>query len=218
MVATHWDGRAATFDDEPDHGLGDPATREAWARRLKGWLPAPPAAVADLGCGTGSLAVLLALCGFEVTASDIAPAMVERARRKAAGAGVSIEVGLADAAAPGLPERSVDVVLVRHLAWTLGDPAGAIEVWRSLLLPGGRLVMVEGRWGTPAPPGDDVDHGDYAPIHERLPWYGGVSATTLLPVLREGFARVEHHDLTGDDDLWGHAVTDERYAVVAHLD
>lgn len=217
-IADHWDGRAATFDDEPDHGLTAEATRAAWARRLDGWLPAPPARVADLGCGTGSLAVLLAILGFEVTASDVAPAMVERARRKAAAAGVEIELAVADAADPGLPEGSVDVVLVRHVAWTLVDPEGAIETWRSLLRPGGRLVMVEGRWGTPAQPAEDVDHGDYAPVHDDLPWYGGVSAVTLVPVLGRRFARVEHHDLTGESDLWGHAVSDERYAVVAHLD
>ena len=31
---TYWDGQAATFDDEPDHGLADPATREAWRQLL----------------------------------------------------------------------------------------------------------------------------------------------------------------------------------------
>ncbi|MGW0652064.1 SAM-dependent methyltransferase, partial [Streptomyces umbrinus] len=29
-----WDAESATFDDEPDHGLRDPAVREAWAARL----------------------------------------------------------------------------------------------------------------------------------------------------------------------------------------
>lgn len=216
-IADHWDGRAATFDGDPDHGLVEEEARAAWAGRLDGWLPAPPARVADLGCGTGSLAVLLAGRGYDVVASDIAPEMVQRARRKATEAGVDVDLSVADAAEPGLPEASVDVVLVRHLVWTLADPEAAIETWRSLLRPGGRLVMVEGRWGTPAQPDDEVDHGDYAPVHRSLPWYGGVSAATLLPVLQERFDRVEHHDLTGEDALWGHAVADERYAVVARL-
>lgn len=119
-IAAHWDGRAATFDDEPDHGLAEPSTRTARSHRLAQWLPAPPARVADLGCGTGSLAVLLATMGYDVTASDISPEMVERARHKARAADVRIEVAVSDAATPDLPEQSLDVILIRHLAWTLG--------------------------------------------------------------------------------------------------
>ncbi|WP_153814757.1 methyltransferase domain-containing protein [Streptomyces sp. SUK 48] len=40
-----WDARAARFDDEPDHGLRDPAVRAAWAARLSSWLPGHPAEV-----------------------------------------------------------------------------------------------------------------------------------------------------------------------------
>jgi hypothetical protein len=56
----HWDAHAATFDDEADHGLRDPAVRAAWAGVLTAALPAAPAWVVDIGCGTGSVAVLLA--------------------------------------------------------------------------------------------------------------------------------------------------------------
>jgi SAM-dependent methyltransferase len=219
-VARHWDGRAATFDDEPDHGLADPATRAAWRDRLAVWLPSPPARVADLGCGTGSLAVLLASMGYDVAASDISPAMVQLARHKAELAEVRIEVTTSDAGHPDLPERSVDVVLVRHLAWTLPQPLAALDRWAALLRPAGRLVMVEGRWGTAAqdPHGDDTtDHGDYTTVHHGLPWYRGVGARTLVPALEQRFARVECHDLSHDASLWGREVTDERYAVVAHV-
>lgn len=220
MIATHWDGRAETFDDEPDHGLADPSTQAAWRHRLSQWLPQPPARVADLGCGTGSLAVLVATMGYDVTASDISPEMVERARRKAAAASVPVGVEVSDAAAPGLPDHSVDVVLVRHLAWTLPDPHAALDRWAALLRPAGRLVMVEGRWGTPAQDeeeySDATDHGDYAPVHHVLPWYGGVDAQALMAALQERFARVDYHDLSGQAPLWGREVADERFAVVAH--
>ena len=55
-----WDEQVASFDDEADHGLRDIQTREAWRRLLGSVLPPPPAEVADLGCGTGSLSVLMA--------------------------------------------------------------------------------------------------------------------------------------------------------------
>lgn len=49
-----WDAEADTFDDEPDHGLRDAVVREAWAERLRAWLPETPCEVLDLGCGTAA--------------------------------------------------------------------------------------------------------------------------------------------------------------------
>ena len=65
-----WDSEAPAFDDEPDHGLRDPIIRKAWKNRLIQWLPPSPGAglsVLDVGCGTGSLSVLLASLGHHVT-------------------------------------------------------------------------------------------------------------------------------------------------------
>jgi hypothetical protein len=149
--------------------------------------------------------------------------MVEHARRKAAASGVDVEVTVADAASPDSPARSTDVVLIRHLAWTLPYPETAIKTWASLLRSHGRLVMVEGRWATTAQANNRsdataIDHGDYTPVYRNLPWYGGVGADTLVPLLGQTFNRVDYHDLSTDDDLWGQSVSDERYAIVAHLD
>ena len=78
-----WDAEAATFDDEPDHGLRDPEVREAWRRLLRDHLPEPPARVADLGCGTGTLSVLLADEGYAVDGVDFSPEMVREAQSRA---------------------------------------------------------------------------------------------------------------------------------------
>ncbi|MCZ7461226.1 NUDIX hydrolase [Streptomyces sp. WMMC940] len=50
MTRIDWDA-ADTFDDEPDHGLRDPAVRRAWAERMRHWLPPAPSDVLDLGRG-----------------------------------------------------------------------------------------------------------------------------------------------------------------------
>ena len=65
-----WDAEAATFDDEPDHGLVDPTVRAAWRQVLLNVLPPQPARILDLGCGTGSISVLLAEMGHSVTGID----------------------------------------------------------------------------------------------------------------------------------------------------
>ncbi|MET9764397.1 class I SAM-dependent methyltransferase [Streptomyces sp. NPDC006372] len=188
-----WDARAATFDEEPDHGLRDPGVRRAWARRLRGWLPGRAGDVLDLGCGTGSLSLLAAEQGHRVTGVDLSPAMVALARRKLAGRDAVFLVG--DAARPPVGEQRFDAVLVRHVLWALPEPGRALRHWAGLLRPGGRLVLVEGVWGAAEPVGIPA---------ERL-------AGLLAPIA--GQVRVER--LSDDPLLWGGEVTDERYAVVA---
>src|SRR3954466_3202668 len=129
-----WDAEAASFDDAPDHGLRDPAVREAWRALLLAHLPTPPARGADLGCGTGSLSVLLADEGYAVDGVDFSPEMVDAAREKAAGRpGLRFAVG--DAGAPPLEPATYDVVLSRHVLWVLPDKAVALESWVRLLRP-----------------------------------------------------------------------------------
>ncbi|MEU6231099.1 class I SAM-dependent methyltransferase [Streptomyces sp. NPDC047042] len=193
MNDTDWDAEAATFDDEPDHGLRDPAVREAWAARLRTWLPERPSDVLDLGCGTGSLSLLAAEQGHRVTGVDLSRSMVERARSKLAGRDAVFLVG--DAGAPPVGEERFDVVLVRHVLWTLPDPARVLRHWRGLLRAGGRMVLVEGVWGTVSP--------------------AGIPADTLTALLTPLAADVQVERLSGDARLWGREVEDERYAVLA---
>ncbi|MGA4965837.1 class I SAM-dependent methyltransferase [Streptomyces pseudogriseolus] len=191
-----WDARAATFDEEPDHGLRDLRVRAAWAARLRDWLPGRPGDVLGLGCGTGSLSLLAAEHGHRVTGVDRSPAMVELARQKLAGRHAVFLQG--DAARPPVDGERYDAVLVRHVLWTLPEPDRVLRRWRDLLRPGGRLVLVEGVWGTVSPVGIPAD---------RL--------TALLAPL---IARVRLEPLSGDPALWGREVDDERYAVVASWD
>lgn len=186
-----WDAAAARFDDEPDHGLRDPRVRAAWAARLRSWLPAAPSDVLDLGCGTGSLSLLAAEQGHRVTAVDRSEPMLALAREKLAGTGARVLVG--DAAAPPVTGR-FDAVLVRHVLWALPDPAGALRSWARLLRPGGRLVLVEGRWGTADPV--------------------GIAADTLADLAAPLGGAVHVEQLGHDRELWGRPVDDERYAAV----
>ncbi|MCC5474994.1 class I SAM-dependent methyltransferase [Streptomyces barringtoniae] len=190
-----WDAEADAFDDEPDHGLRDSGIRAAWADRLRSWLPERPADLLDLGCGTGSLSLLAAEQGHRVTGVDSSPAMVERARAKLAGRDAVVLRG--EAAAPPVGEQRFDVVLVRHVLWTLPEPGRALRHWRDLLRPGGRLVLVEGVWGT---------------LHPV-----GIPAARLTALLAPLSPDVRVERLSGDPVLWGKAVADERYAVVARV-
>ncbi|WP_367133866.1 methyltransferase domain-containing protein [Saccharothrix sp. HUAS TT1] len=182
--ARFWDDRAATFDEDADHGLRDPDVRRAWADLLLPVLPPAPAAVVDLGCGTGSLTALLAGAGYDVRGLDVSERMIAAARAKVPTA----EFRQGDAAHPPYAPGSFDVVLARHVLWALPDPAAVLDRWRALLKPGGRLVLVEGRWSTGA----------------------GLTAAECVALLGEGDVR----PLT-DPALWGREIDDERYLVLA---
>jgi ubiquinone/menaquinone biosynthesis C-methylase UbiE len=155
-------------------------------------MPSPPARVADLGCGTGTLSVLLAKAGYDVTGVDYAPKMLEVARRKTSAAGVSVRFVLGDASTPPLAHGAFDVALARHVLWAMPDPSAAVMAWVGLLAPGGRLLLIEGRWHT----GGGLTAGDVA---------------ALVSGAREE-AQVE--PLT-DPVLWGGPLRDERYLIVS---
>ncbi|MFC4782992.1 class I SAM-dependent methyltransferase [Nocardioides sp. MAHUQ-72] len=187
---TLWDAEAATFDEAPDHGLHDPGTREAWRALLLDALPPAPARVADLGCGTGTLALLLAEHGYTVDGIDISPEMVRLAIEKADG-DTGVRFTEADASAPPLDPGAYDVVLCRHVLWAMPDPAGALRRWVDLLVPGGRLLLVEGRW-----------------------FNGGGLAAAETVALLEAAGRDATLTLLPDPVYWGREIDDERYLVV----
>ena len=195
--AAYWDSQAAAFDEAADHGLRDPRVSGAWRRLLLDCLPPAPAALADLGCGTGSLSVLLAAEGYAVTGLDFSPAMIRAARAKARAApatavGAAARFVLSDAAAPDLPAASFDVVLARHVLWAMPDADQAVAAWLRLLVAGGTLILVEGRWSTGA---------------------GLTAAEARGVVLRH---RAEAAVTVLDDPaLWGGPVSDERYLLVS---
>src|SRR5262249_27861136 len=78
-----WDSAAASFDSEPDHGLHEPATLRAWTKLLRISLPSIRGSLLDIGCGTGSLSVVLAGLGYDVTGIDLSPEMISLAKAKA---------------------------------------------------------------------------------------------------------------------------------------
>ena len=186
----YWDGEAATFDDEPDHGLRNPQVHYAWRTLMIGLMPPAPARVADLGCGTGTLSLLLAEEGHAVDGVDLSPEMVLRATAKAGTfPGASFVVG--DAAVPPFEAGQYDVTLCRHVLWAIPDPAAALARWVDLLTPDGRLLLIEGSWTT----------GVGLPAAETVEMVRGAG---LDPSLRP----------LPDPGYWGRTIVDERYVVV----
>lgn len=210
-IADYWDAAAPSFDEEPDHGLVTEPVRQAWAEFLDRWAPTDPSAVLDIGCGTGSLSALLAARGHRVTGVDLAPEMVRHAQAKLAAAGLAGNFLVGDAAAPPTGDEKFDMVLARHLLWTLPDPTAALRQWVARLRPGGTLLLVEGRWRQAGQPA-----GPYVAGADRLPWNGGVLPDELAAAVEPLVNDLRVDILSGNTALWGRPVSDIRYALIAH--
>jgi len=105
-------------------------------------------AVLDVGCGTGTLAIAASRhvgTTGEVTGIDASPAMVARANRKAARAGVKVTFEVAVAENLPFPDRRFDVVLstlmLHHLPRSTRQQC-AREIER-VLKSGGRVLAVD---------------------------------------------------------------------------
>jgi ubiquinone/menaquinone biosynthesis C-methylase UbiE len=187
QVAAHWNRRAPGFDADFGHSIRTQGERAAWDRILD--LVVPPRGkldALDVGCGTGFLTLELAARGHRMTGVDFAPAMIAEARRKAAERGVSVHLEEGDAEQLPFGAGSFDLVISRHLLWTLPHPQAAIDEWIRVLRPGARLVVVDGQFDAGAlkqPAGSARSSQEYAAIGDQLPFLGGRSREEIERLL-----------------------------------
>ena len=107
--------------------------------------PRPGQRILDLAAGPGEVGFeLLPLIqpGGELLSTDVAPEMVEVARRRAATLGLEgVEFAVEDAARLTLPAASVDGVLCRFGLMLVPDMASAAAEIARVLRPGARVVL-----------------------------------------------------------------------------
>lgn len=148
-IRDHWSARAETFDLSVGHEIFSAAERRAWHKLiLKHLGPGQGRRALDLACGTGVVSHLMHDLSFAVVGLDWSEAMLARARAKASQRGTGIRFLLGDAECTLEERESYDVIVTRHLVWTLVDPRAAFAEWFSLLKPGGRLLIVDGDFVT----------------------------------------------------------------------
>src|SRR5437868_3283169 len=178
QVAAHWGRRAAHFDEDFGHSIRTAAERTAWDRIFDLVLAGRSALDAlDAGCGTGFLSLELAARGHRVTGVDFAPAMLAEARRKAAAAqSLAVRFEEADAEQLPFPAAAFDLVMSRHVLWTLPHPEAAIDEWIRVLRPGGRLVSMDSQFDASVlevSAQNARTSAEYAGIGDKLPFIGG---------------------------------------------
>lgn len=192
---SYWNGRARNgYDLQP----GQDAARELWALRVGPLITetvGSDSRVLDTGCGTGFLARLLAADGHRVVGQDVSPGMLQVAAERAADEGLAIEWSVGSAGEP--PSGPFDAVVLRNVLWTLPDPGEALQALRSVLRPGGLVLISDAKWGR-ADTGDEVAErwfaDCYADAVEALPLSTGVDFADCAALVRSaGFGEVVEH-------------------------
>ena len=118
----------------------DGVIRELWGDRVK--------TVLDATCGIGTQALGLAGLGYDVTASDISPVPLERAKQEAARRGLAIDFGLADLRTLSSSyHRTFDVVLacdnaIPHLLSDDEIRDAFVQMYRCAAPGGGCIISV----------------------------------------------------------------------------
>jgi SAM-dependent methyltransferase len=118
------------------------------------WLPALTgvveklergATVADVGCGHGASTVIMAQTfpSSTFTGFDYHPASIDKARQRAADAGVGDRVRFEVASATEFPGSGFDLVTTFDALHDMGDPVGAARHVHDAVAPDGTWMVVE---------------------------------------------------------------------------
>lgn len=132
-----WDRVAEGYAKRP---VADEAAYQKKLEVTRGYLR-PHMQVLEIGCGTGSTAIVHAPHVRHIRAVDISNTMLDIARRKAAAANIAnITFEQADVDTLSVPDQSVDIVLALSILHLLEDRDAAVAKIHKMLKPGGFLV------------------------------------------------------------------------------
>ena len=132
---TFWDKAAAKYARDP---IRDMAAYEYTLERTRSYLTGQDN-VLELGCGTGSTALLLARSAGHITATDVSAKMIEIARHKSAAEGIK-NITFDEANVTGAITGRYDTVLAFNLLHLVPDMEQAIAAVHAALAQGGHFI------------------------------------------------------------------------------
>ncbi len=189
-AAAFFAGAAAEWDAMRTSLYGQYFTLAALVSLLPGEL-----VVADLGCGTGQIASLLAPRVKQVIAVDNSPAMLKAARGRTADLN-NVDLRRGEIDALPIDDGSVDAALMILVLTYLPDPPAALREAARILRPGGRLVVIDLL---------PHDRDDFRRQMNQL--HKGFGAAAVESMMHEaGLSRVTFGSLPPDPDTRGPAL------------
>jgi ubiquinone/menaquinone biosynthesis C-methylase UbiE len=145
-------GKSHILADTQDVGLG-----------LQGVSVPAGGTALDVATGGGHTALWLARHGWRVTVGDIAPRMLENARKLCAEAGFAVETRMFPAENMPFSGGSFDLVTVRVAPHHFSSPEKFVRETARVLKPGGRFMLIDG-----SVPDDDPETEEW--LHRVEKW------------------------------------------------
>ena len=148
VIRLYWDKRSQTYDESRYNSQNE--VRHFWKGILKDAIRTDESLkILDVGTGTGFLALLFAEMGHSVTGMDISRGMLEKARHNAGKLKLTVDFMHCDAENLPFEAETFNIVINRHLLWTLPSPGIAIDEWSRTVKSGGKIMLIDGRWYDP---------------------------------------------------------------------
>jgi ubiquinone/menaquinone biosynthesis C-methylase UbiE len=147
-VEKYWDKRSDGYC-QVNLGELNSFKRKAWTDLINKYAPkiqGRKAKVLDIGTGPGFFAIIMAACGYEVTAVDYTEAMLEKAKNNAGQFINNICFRRMDAHKLDFEDNTFDLIVTRNLTWNLERPDEAYREWYRVLANGGRLLNFDANW------------------------------------------------------------------------
>ncbi|MGX8714793.1 MAG: class I SAM-dependent methyltransferase [Lachnospiraceae bacterium] len=158
-IISYWDQRSEGYSEVNQNELGG-LQKERWmaeiGRHLREYADKTGRGdtladrnrirILDIGTGPGFFAILLAEQGYDVTAVDFTPSMLEEARKNAGKLADRISFRQMDAQNILFDDDSFDIIVSRNVTWILQNPEAAYESWHRVLKPGGMMLNFDANW------------------------------------------------------------------------
>ena len=145
QIIKFWDRLSESYDSIPGHGITQDIDKTIWKLLFNNLLKKDKLKILDFGCGTGALSFILSESGHDVLGIDISEKMINKSKIKNCTTNTSLNFKKINI--KNINKTSYfDLVISRHVFWTLVNPIETLQKIHSLLKPCGNIIIIDADW------------------------------------------------------------------------